>query len=256
MVRAHGATDELRQRQRCDARPRIPALQASRADCTTPRDPRAWFWLGPRFDARRRSMADQGHDRIYGQRLQSLPLRSQRPGKPCRSDWSQWLRRRCTWRRRRPIRHVYLAIRKAAATAPVMLNGKPIYMSTGNLVTDYANLINSFLDEPVVNTGSLAYIGGDICGGLAAGGGAGAGGRAMFAADAAAAELAALKARNAARLAEAVAGQVDFAGLNLAATERGLPKPLRRPLPRLRRRPTGPSAICRALDGRPAAAAR
>ena len=99
---------------------------------------------------------------------------------------------------------------------PVMLNGKPIYMSSGNLVTDWANLINSFLDEPVVDTGSLAYIGGDICGGLIAGGGAAAGGRALLAADA---ELAALKTRNAARLAEAVAGQVDFEGLKAAADE-------------------------------------
>ena len=99
---------------------------------------------------------------------------------------------------------------------PVMLNGKPIYMTTGNLVTDWANLINSFLDEPAVDTGSLAYIGGDVCAGLVAGGSAAAGGRAMMAADA---ELAALHARNTANLAEAVSGQVDFQALRAAADE-------------------------------------
>jgi RHS repeat-associated protein len=87
---------------------------------------------------------------------------------------------------------------------------------TGKLVTDWANLINSFTDDEVVDTAGLAYNGAEACVGIVGTGVATGAGRALLAAD----ELAVLQARNAARLAAARNGQVDFTALKRAADDR------------------------------------
>jgi RHS repeat-associated protein len=88
---------------------------------------------------------------------------------------------------------------------------------TGNLVTDWANLINSWLDAPAVNTSSFAYEAGSVCGSVVPELGFAAAGRAALRA---AEEAAAREQRNLQRLAEAGAKQIDFGALQRAADER------------------------------------
>jgi RHS repeat-associated protein len=96
-------------------------------------------------------------------------------------------------------------------------DGKPLLVfMTGNLVTDWANIINSFLDEPAVDTSSLAYLGGEVCSTLV---GAGAGTAAERALSKSDAILEAAKGRNAQRLAEAAGRQIDFDGLKQAVAD-------------------------------------
>ncbi|HVF63172.1 MAG TPA: RHS repeat-associated core domain-containing protein [Casimicrobiaceae bacterium] len=87
---------------------------------------------------------------------------------------------------------------------------------TGNPITDTINLINGFSDEPLVDTSGFGFNAGRICTGFIGGGAGSAVGRTALAAEA---SLAAAQARNAARLAAARSGQVDFEALRLAATE-------------------------------------
>ena len=74
--------------------------------------------------------------------------------------------------------------------APLGPDGKPlIYVPSGNVVTDLAETINSFFDEPAVDTSSAAYKVADFCTGAVVTGGAGLAGKAALAEDAAQAAL-------------------------------------------------------------------